>query len=97
MSSLRPHLDHFARFRAQLLSFSDVHHADLGWRYHGGERTDDVALRIFVPRKRPDGGGLAPRELRPGACCAGQRRRLVCRSPHRATLCLVGQTDVSPA
>ena len=63
MSSLRPHLDQFAHFRAQLLSFSDVHHADLGWRYHGGERTDELALRIFVPRKRADGGGLAPREL----------------------------------
>ncbi len=60
MSSLRPHLDEFANLRAQLLSFSDVHHADLGWRYQGGERTEEPALRIFVPRKRRDGAGLAP-------------------------------------
>lgn len=63
MSSLRPHLDVFARLRAQLLSFSDVSHADLGWRYHAGERTDEPALRLFVPRKRRDGGGLAPSSL----------------------------------
>ena len=48
--------------RSLWLSYANVTGMDVGFRQVGGELTEEIAIRIYVSRKR------LPQELAPGEC-----------------------------
>jgi hypothetical protein len=42
------------RHRERLLALAGVHYVDVGYKYVGGQPTDELAVRVHVPVKRPE-------------------------------------------